>query len=105
MELLLNLFWVMLAIPAALIWWRERRFARNLGHLCFSPSLVSLVCLLALLFPVVSATDDMQAMRGGSRRLQPRETRGEAVGKRAISDVGLRRRIARTTDSSDFVPT
>src|SRR5580704_16990819 len=71
MEVLLNLFWAMLAVPAALIWWRERRFARNLGHRCFSPPLVSLVCLLALLFPVVSATDDMQAMRGEVEESSP----------------------------------
>jgi hypothetical protein len=64
MELLLNLFWAILFVPAAMIWWRERRFAQNLGHRRFSPPLVSLICLLALLFPVLSATDDMQAMRG-----------------------------------------
>jgi hypothetical protein len=71
MEVLLNLFWAMLAVPAALIWWRERRFAQNLRYRCFSPSLVSLVCLLALLFPVVSATDDMQAMRGEVEESSP----------------------------------
>jgi hypothetical protein len=64
MELVLNLFWVMLVVPAALIWWRERRFAQNSKHFCFSPSFVPLVCVLVLLFPVVSATDDIQAMRG-----------------------------------------
>jgi hypothetical protein len=26
---LAQLFWVMLVVSAALIWWRERRFARN----------------------------------------------------------------------------
>jgi hypothetical protein len=64
MELLLNLFWAMLVVPAALIWWRERRFAENSGRPYLSHALVSLACLLALLFPVISATDDMQAMRG-----------------------------------------
>jgi hypothetical protein len=71
MELLLNLFWAMLVVPAALIWWRERRFARNSKHLCFSPSFVPLVCVLVLLFPVVSATDDMQAMRGEVEESSP----------------------------------
>jgi hypothetical protein len=64
MELLLNSFWAMLVAPAAMIWWGERRFARNSKHLCFSLSFVPLVCVLILLFPMVSATDDMQAMRG-----------------------------------------
>jgi hypothetical protein len=72
MEQLLNLLWLMLVLPAALIWWRERGFAQNSRHLCpFSPSLVLLVCLLALLFPVISATDDMQAMRGEVEESSP----------------------------------
>jgi len=59
-----DLHGVMLVVPAALLW-SERRLAQNSRHLFyFSPSFVSLVCLLALLFPVVSATDDTQAMRG-----------------------------------------
>ena len=72
MEQLLNLLWGMLVVPAALIWWRGRRVAGNLRHFsCFSPSLVSLACLLALLFPVVSATDDMQAMQGEVEESSP----------------------------------
>jgi hypothetical protein len=71
MELLLNLFWAMLALPAALIWRRERRFAQNSGHLCFSPSFVLLGCVLVLLFPVVSATDDMSALRGEIEESSP----------------------------------
>jgi hypothetical protein len=61
MELLLNLVWVMLAVPAFWLW----RLAKN------SPSTskyssycwLTLACILILLFPVVSATDDLQAMR------------------------------------------
>jgi hypothetical protein len=71
MELLLNLLWAILFVPAAMIWWRERRFAQNLRHRGFPPSLVSFICLLALLFPVVSATDDMQAMRGEVEESSP----------------------------------
>jgi hypothetical protein len=72
MEQLLNLFWAMLVVLAALIWLRERRFVRNSRRLfCFTSSFVSLVCLLALLFPVVSATDDMQAMRGEVEESSP----------------------------------
>ena len=61
MELLLNLFWVLLAVPAFCVW----RIAKS------SPgtkkqshhSWLTLACILILLFPVVSATDDLQAMR------------------------------------------
>lgn len=75
MEQLLNLLWGMLVVvPAALIWWRGRRFAQHSRHLfCFSPSLLSSVCLLALLFPVVFATDDMQVMQGEVEESSPTE--------------------------------
>ena len=57
MELLLNLVWVILAVSALGAWgWR-----RNHPH--SRPQLIALVCLLALLFPVISATDDLHAMR------------------------------------------
>jgi hypothetical protein len=59
MELTLNLFWVLLTIPA--LWlWSQARSARALQ---VRPSALVLGCLLLLLFPVVSATDDLQAMR------------------------------------------
>ncbi len=61
MELFLNLFWLMLAVPAVWMliegrsrgWEREHRFG----------SAVVLSCVLLLLFPVISATDDLHAMR------------------------------------------
>lgn len=59
MELLLNLLWLMLALPAILIWRRQSGCARSSGKQFHSRSFVVLGCLLALLFPVVSATDDL----------------------------------------------
>jgi len=59
MELLLNILWLTLAVPAVLIWRRQSTCARNSGKQCRSRSLVLLGCLLALLFPVVSASDDL----------------------------------------------
>jgi len=61
MELILNLFWLLLTIPALWLW-------RNRGLRCHRgkhPFLVflSLGCLLILLFPVISASDDLCAMR------------------------------------------
>jgi len=54
----------MLAVPALLLWHRNRRSARrNLGRFYRSHSFLLLGCLLALLFPVVSATDDLHALR------------------------------------------
>jgi hypothetical protein len=62
MELLLNLFWLTLAVPAVWMWRHEsacdqrRRFHRIRLFLLLG-------CVLMLLFPVVSATDDLHAMR------------------------------------------
>jgi len=62
MELTLNLFWLLLTVPA--LWlWRQARLARLRGRRQVRPSAMVLGCLLLLLFPVVSATDDLQAMR------------------------------------------
>jgi hypothetical protein len=62
MELLLNLLWLMLVLPAVWVWRRQdfvaqpRRFQRVRVLLLLS-------CILTLLFPIVSATDDLHAMR------------------------------------------
>jgi hypothetical protein len=60
MELLLNLIWLLLVVPAFLLW-KSSRQAEGIprARLRF----LALACVLALLFPVVSATDDIQAMR------------------------------------------
>jgi hypothetical protein len=60
MELLLNLAWLVLALPAYWLW-RERGSAR-VGRRSLQ-CLLSLGCMLVILFPVVSATDDLHAMR------------------------------------------
>jgi hypothetical protein len=62
MELLLNLFWLLLVVPALWVW--HKRKCEPGGQNRRSPScLLILGCVLMLLFPVVSATDDLQAMR------------------------------------------
>src|ERR1700684_1619141 len=61
MELLLNLFWLMLAVPVLLLSWRARRSALESGQVWRINSVVLVVCMLLLLFPVVSVTDDLLA--------------------------------------------
>jgi hypothetical protein len=60
MELFLNLAWLLLALPAFLLW-RERSTAA--GRFTSLQCLLALGCVLVILFPVVSATDDLRAMR------------------------------------------
>src|ERR1700733_7240657 len=79
MELLLNLAWMFLALPAFWLWRRggDARVARRV---------TALQCLLALgsagvlLFPVISATDDLHAMRA--------EMEESATNKRTVLHTG-----------------
>ena len=62
MELLLNLAWLLLAFPAYSVWRRSR-----CNHGQYGPNswqcLFALSCALVMLFPIVSATDDLRALR------------------------------------------
>jgi hypothetical protein len=62
MELLLNLFWLTLALPALWLWRREPVFAQRRRRFDRVRSCLLLSCVLMLLFPVVSATDDLHAL-------------------------------------------
>jgi hypothetical protein len=59
MELFLNLCWLSLLMPGYLLW-RKRRSSDRPAPFVF---LCTLGCALILLFPVISATDDLHAIR------------------------------------------
>ena len=61
MELLLNLVWLLLALPAYQLWCRSR--TAKPGRSTPMQCLFALACALVVLFPVVSATDDLHAIR------------------------------------------
>jgi len=67
MELVLNLCWLSLLLPAYLLW-RQRTSSNGSSGAARKP-VASLVfacvigCVLVLLFPVISASDDLHAMR------------------------------------------
>jgi hypothetical protein len=63
MELLLNLFWLTLALPAIWMWRHESVCANDSRRFEQIRPFVLFGCVLMLLFPVVSATDDLHAMR------------------------------------------
>ena len=75
MELLLNLAWLLLALPAYWLWRSAKR--RSLSS---RQCLLALVCVLTLLFPVISATDDLHAMRA--------EMEESGTGKRSVRQAG-----------------
>ena len=62
MELLLNLAWLLLALPAFWLWGTTRSIPRGRKFSALQ-CLLALGCMLVILFPVVSATDDLHAMR------------------------------------------
>jgi hypothetical protein len=62
MELLLNLAWLLLVLPAYGIW-RQGAVAKRQNRFNSLQGLLALGCLLVLLFPIISATDDLHAMR------------------------------------------
>jgi hypothetical protein len=79
MELLLNLAWVLLALPAYWLWRRDTgsRLGRRVTAL---QGLLALGCALVLLFPVISASDDLHAMRA--------EMEESASSKRSVRQAG-----------------
>jgi hypothetical protein len=63
MELLLNLLWVLIAL-ATFVWWHRRVAAtrRSLGRKwARAVEMAALISALAILFPVISLTDDLHA--------------------------------------------
>jgi hypothetical protein len=62
MELLLNLAWLFLAVPAFWLW-HGSRMSSLVRKFTALQCVLALGCMLVILFPVVSATDDLRAMR------------------------------------------
>jgi len=80
MELFLNLCWLSLLVPAYLLWRRRTSSTRSDSSArgpARSPAarplmfLSALGCAVVLLFPVISATDDLHAMRADMEESSP----------------------------------
>ena len=77
MEIALNILWLLLLLPAVWLYHRQEPSRRTQGSRLarFVPLLV-LGCVLVLLFPVISASDDLHAIRfvteepGSQRRVK-----------------------------------
>jgi len=79
MELLLNLAWMLLALPAYWLWRRDAG-ARRARRFSSRQGLLALGCALVLLFPVISASDDLHAMRA--------EMEDSSISKRTVRQAG-----------------
>jgi len=95
LELLLNLCWLLLFAPAFCLWFRRRS-----GSL---QSIVTLVCLLALLFPVISVTDDLHAMRQEMEESSPSKRMLKHAAPHVMGAGGFNPQPAHLT-SAIFVP-
>jgi hypothetical protein len=87
MELLLNLLWLTLALPALWLWRRESFFAQGRRRFDRVRPCLILSCILMLLFPVVSATDDLRALR---QEMEESSSSKKLV-KQAVGDKSLTR--------------
>ncbi len=63
MELLLNVFWLTSALFALGLWWRDSVSTHPGRVRNRLPKFLLLSCVLILLFPVVSVTDDLHPLR------------------------------------------
>ena len=95
MEQLLNLAWLLLALPAYWLW-RSSRYARTGQLLTSLQCLLSLACMLLILFPVVSATDDLHVMRAEMEESQ--------TGKRSIGQSSDERQSVPKSQAQPALP-
>ena len=87
MELLLNILWITLALPAFWMWRHESVSAQNCRRFARVRPLLVFGCILMLLFPVVSATDDLHAVRQEIEESAP----SKRMVKQAVGDKSLAR--------------
>ncbi len=73
-ELLLNLIWITLALGALCAFARSRRWSSRSRSPVGSKALLALTCCMVLLFPIISASDDLHpvqaAVEDASKRVQ-----------------------------------
>src|SRR5271169_265690 len=74
MELLLNLVWMIVALVALSAFMRRRHKFGATPRVPYEKALLALACVLVLLFPVVSASDDLHptqaVLEDASKRIQ-----------------------------------
>ena len=105
MELLLNLAWLLLVLPAYGIW-RQGAVAKRQKRFHSLQGLLALGCLLVLLFPIISATDDLHAMRAEMEEpgTNKRSVRQASPDKFSVKVSRLHNSPAILENASPFAP-
>jgi len=103
MELLLNLVWLLLAMPAFWLW-RYSRTAPERRKSSPFHTFLALGCLLVVLFPVISATDDMRAMRAEMEESPSSKRSIGESGDKSSSSRSLTQPALTVTLQPSFVP-
>jgi hypothetical protein len=82
MELGLNLFWVVVAVTSLTLWLRQRsRWSASSQSKRSLRGLITLGCALAVLFPIISLTDDIHG-----EQLAVEDSRSSTLKKRVGSE-------------------
>ncbi|MFY9741812.1 MAG: hypothetical protein WA252_21495 [Candidatus Sulfotelmatobacter sp.] len=103
MELLLNLAWMLLALPAYWLWRQDAgvRAARRVSSL---QCLLALGCALVLLFPVISASDDLHVMRAEMEESASKRTIKQAAGDKASAWTNRLQSPPAAVAGADWLP-
>jgi hypothetical protein len=83
MESLLNSVWVLLAAGALLAWRRQIPACRDHAR-----RLVALLCVLLLIFPVISATDDLHPVTQAVEEPSKRNQKAVTANKSQATHIG-----------------
>jgi hypothetical protein len=86
MELVLNLAWLLLAVPGYWLW-RRRAADEASSGVSSLQFLLALGCGLVLLFPVISATDDLHAMRAEMEESSAKRAVRQAAAEKSSTAV------------------
>jgi len=89
MELLLNLLWFLLALLTLGLWWYRTVSVRGRRCVDHLPQLMLLASVLVLLFPVVSATDDLHPLRPEMEECNPSKRLKQAVAQKSLSALSI----------------
>jgi hypothetical protein len=103
LELLLNLCWLLLGVPAVWVWQRAR-CARPECRVHSRRSLLLIACVVLLLFPIISASDDLQAMRPEVEESTSRDAQRHAQGGRHSAQVDCAGILSALPESAAIPP-